>query len=55
MISLREAVDQGKVDQFIAERKGEIGDEAAFNLTLQAMAGTSKEARGASSQVDCDD
>jgi hypothetical protein len=44
-----------KLDQFIAEHKDEIGDEAAFNLTLQAMAGKSKEAPEASSQDDCDD
>lgn len=55
MITLREAVDQGKLDQFIAEHKDEIGDEAAFNLTLQAMAGKSKEAPEASSPDDCDD
>ena len=55
MITLREAIDQGKLDQFIAERKDEIGDEAAFNLTLQAMAGKSKEAPEASSPDDCDD
>lgn len=44
-----------KLGQFIAEHKSEIGDEAAFNLTLQAMAGKSKEAPEASSQDDCDD
>lgn len=55
MITLREAIDQGKLDQFIAEHKDEIGDEAAFNLTLQAMAGKSKEAQEASSPDDCDD
>lgn len=55
MINLREAIDQGKLDQFISEHKDEIGDEAAFNLTLQAMAGKSKEAQEASYQDDCDD
>lgn len=44
-----------KLDQFIAEHQGEVGDLDAFNLTLQAMAGTSKEAREASSPDDCDD
>lgn len=49
MITLRQAIDQGKLDQFIAEHEGEIGDMDAFNLTVQAMAGTSKEAPEASS------
>lgn len=31
MITLREAIGQGKLDQFIAERKGETGDEAFAN------------------------
>ena len=44
-----------KLNQFIAEHKNEIGDLDAFNLTLQAMAGKSKEAPEASSQDDCDD
>lgn len=48
MITLRQAIDQGKLGQFIAEHEGEIGDINAFDLTLQAMAGTSKEAPAAS-------
>jgi hypothetical protein len=48
MITLRQAIDQGKLDQFIAEHEGEIGDINAFSLTVQAMAGTSKEAPAAS-------
>jgi hypothetical protein len=44
MISLREAIDQGKLDQFIAEHDGEIGDREAFEATVRAMAGKSKEA-----------
>jgi hypothetical protein len=55
MITLREAIDQGKLDQFIAEHKDEVGDADAFDLTVQAMAGTSKEAPEASSPDDCDD
>ena len=55
MISLREALDQGKLDQFIAEHEGEIGDLDAFNRTVKAMAGTSKEAPEASPPDDCDD
>lgn len=44
-----------KLNQFIAERKGEEGDQAAFDATLRSMAGTSKEAPPASSPPDCDD
>ena len=54
-ISLRDAIEQGKLDQFIAEHEGEIGDLEAFNRTMQAMAGKSKEAPEASSPDDCDD
>lgn len=55
MITLREAIEQGKLKQFIAEREGENGDEVAFDATLRSMAGKSKEAPEASSQDDCDD
>lgn len=55
MKTLREAISQSRLDQFIAEHEDEIGDETAFNHTLQAMAGTSKEAPEASSPDDCDD
>lgn len=55
MISLREAIDQGKFDQFIAEHEGETGDQEAFNRTVEAMAGKSKEAPVASKPDDCDD
>ncbi len=55
MMKLKEAIEQGKLDQFIAEREGEIGDLDAFNRTIEAMAGKSKEAPEASSQDDCDD
>lgn len=48
MISLRTAIEGNKLDQFIAEHEGEIGDVDAFNLTVQAMAGMSKEAPAAS-------
>lgn len=42
MISLREAIEQDKFDQFIAEHEGEIGDREAFEATLCSMAGKSK-------------
>ncbi len=54
-LPLREAIEQGKIDQFIAERKGETGDGEAFDLTLRSMAGTSKPAPKTSSRDDCDD
>lgn len=44
-----------KLAQFIAERKGETGDEAAFDATLRSMAGTSKPVPKTSSPDDCDD
>ena len=47
MTTLREAIEQGKLDQFIAEHKGEKGDPAEFERIIRSMAGTSKEAPGA--------
>lgn len=55
MITLREALEQQRLSEFVAERDDEIGDAEAFNLTLQAMAGKSKEAPEASSRSDGDD
>lgn len=55
MIALREAIDKGKVDLFIAEHDDEIGDREAFEATLRSMAGKSKEAPEASSPDDSDD
>ena len=47
MTSLREAREQGEIDQFIAERKAAAhGDQKVFDATLKAMAGTSKSAPG---------
>lgn len=54
-LTLAEARKQGKLDQFIAEHEGEIGDREAFEATLRSMAGTSKEVPEASSPDDCDD
>lgn len=48
MINLKQALQQNKLDQFIAEHEGEVGDADVFDLTVQAMAGTSKEAPAAS-------
>ncbi len=55
MKSLREAIEQGKLKEFIAEHKGEKGDGEAFDATLRSMAGKSKEAPKASPQDDCVD
>ena len=55
MITLKQALETGKLDQFIAEREGEIGDSETFEATVRAMAGKSKEAPEASSPDDCDD
>ena len=54
-LSLSRAVQEGKLDQFIAEHEGEIGDREAFDATVKAMAGTSKEAPEASSRDGSDD
>lgn len=50
MTNLREALDQGKLEKFVAERKGETGDSEAFDATLASMAGKSKAAPKASPQ-----
>jgi hypothetical protein len=55
LINLRQAIEQDKLDQFIAERKGETGDPAQFERIIRSMAGTSKEAPEASSPDDSDD
>lgn len=55
MPTLREAIEQGKLDQFIAEHEGDIGDADALERTILSMAGTSKEAQEALSADDCDD
>lgn len=43
MTTLKDAREQGKLKEFIAEHKGDApGDADAFARTLDAMAGTSK-------------
>ncbi len=54
-INLRKAIEQGKLDQFIAEREGEIGDLDAFNRTVEAMVGKSKATPEASDRDGGDD
>ena len=55
MTNLRKAREQGKVDEFIAERKkGPSGDRDAFDATLNSMAGKSK-SEPETSPPDCAD
>ncbi len=42
MTTLKQALEAGKLDQFIAEHDGEKGDEAALTHTLRSMAGMLK-------------
>lgn len=55
MITLKQAIEQGKLDEFTAAHGERIGDADVFEATLKAMAGKSKEAPAASSPDDCDD
>ena len=55
MTTLREAISQGKLDQFIAEHEGETGDADALESVIRSMAGTSKEAPAASPPDGSDD
>ena len=55
MTTLREALAQGKLDQFAKDREADTpGDEAAFNRALESMAGKSKSVPG-TSPPDCGD
>jgi hypothetical protein len=51
-LTLAEARKQDKLDQFIAEHKGEVGDPAEFERIIRSMGGTSTEAPEASSPDD---
>lgn len=55
MTTLKQARECGNIDQFIAEHAADTGDEAAFNATLAAMAGTSKAVPAASDAPHSDD
>lgn len=49
MTTLRDARENGKLDQFVKEHSGDAkGDPDAFNRAVKAMARTSKEAPEAS-------
>lgn len=56
MTTLKQAREQGKLNEFIAERESAgHGDRAAFDKTVAAMAGKSKAARPASKKGCADD
>ena len=56
MTTLRKALEEGKLAEFIREREGQPpADEEAFHATLNSMAGKSKPAPETSDQNDCDD
>ena len=56
MENLRKAREEGKLDQFAADREADApGDEEVFNQLFGSMAGTSKAVPEASSPPDCDD
>lgn len=42
MTTLKTAIEQGKLEQFIAERDGETGDQVELERVIRSMAGTSK-------------
>ena len=50
MTTLREAREKGKLEDFIKEREAELGDAAALDRTVSAMAGKSSAAPKASSR-----
>jgi hypothetical protein len=55
MITLREALERGQLDRFIAERKDQPpADQEAFEATLNSMAGKSK-SEPETSPPECDD
>lgn len=55
MTTLKQALESGKLDQFIAEHEGEIGDQVELERAIRSMAGKSKSIPGTSSPDDCDD
>ena len=56
MITLREALEQGKLEEFLTEREEQApADEKAFHATLNSMAGKCKPAPETSAEDECDD
>lgn len=55
-LTLREALERGKLDRFIAEREDHPpGDREAFGDILNSMAGKCKPTPETSDQDECDD
>lgn len=57
MTTLRKAREEGKLEEFVAEREAEAkpGNEAAFNRAIASMARTSKAVPEASKKASRDD
>ncbi len=56
MTTLKQAREQGKLDQFAKDHEADVpGDETAFNATLASMAGKSKAVPAASKPDHSDD
>lgn len=55
MTTLREAIEQGNLKQFIKENRSKLGDRADFDKVVDAMMQKSSEAHQTSSQDDSDD
>lgn len=50
MKTLKQAIAEGKLDEFIAEHADEIGDSDELEAAIQSMVGKSPKAQEASSQ-----
>lgn len=50
MTTLKQAIAEGKLDQFIAEHADELGDADQLEATIQSMVGKSPKVQGASAQ-----
>ena len=55
-INLKQALEQGKLEEFLAEREDRPpAEEEAFHAALNSMAGKCKPAQETSDQDECDD
>jgi len=55
MANLKQALEKGRLKQFVKEREGMEGDPDAFDRTIEIMAGKSSKVRPASPQDASDD
>lgn len=55
MLTLRQAIKQNRLSEFVAEHSELRGDMNAFNRTVEAMAGKSEEAHQTSDRDGSDD